>query len=60
MPRRNNILEDEEFNLVNNDLTAEDLAIIAAGLQVLGDLFAFYSLLKEREDTEKKGKKKKS
>lgn len=59
MPRRNIILE-EEVNLVNNDLTSEDLAIIAAGLQVLGDLFAFYSLLKEREETEKKGKKNKA
>lgn len=51
LPKRNIILEEEE---ANNELSADDLAIIAAGLTVLGDLFSFYSLIKEREETEKK------
>ncbi|MDQ0086969.1 hypothetical protein J2T12_000363 [Paenibacillus anaericanus] len=57
MPKRNIILEEEE---ANNELSADDLAIIAAGLTVLGDLFSFYSLIKEREETEKKLNKNKS
>ncbi|MEK4509841.1 MULTISPECIES: hypothetical protein [Paenibacillus] len=58
MPKRNIILEEEEE--ANNELSADDLAIIAAGLTVLGDLFSFYSLIKEREETEKKLNKNKS
>lgn len=58
LPKRNIILEEEEE--ANNELSADDLAIIAAGLTVLGDLFSFYSLIKEREETEKKLNKNKS
>jgi cell division protein ZapA (FtsZ GTPase activity inhibitor) len=43
---------DIELNEVKTELSADDLAIIAAGLNVISDLFAFYSLIKEREETE--------
>ncbi|WP_379131779.1 hypothetical protein [Paenibacillus sp. sgz500958] len=37
------------------ELSAEDYAIIAAGLTALGDLFAFLSLVKAREVTKTTG-----
>lgn len=37
------------------ELTAEDYAIIAAGLTALGDFFAFMSLLKAKEVTKETG-----
>ncbi|MBT2293503.1 hypothetical protein J7E73_31320 [Paenibacillus albidus] len=47
-PNQSNTLEIEE-------LSAEDLAIIASGLTVLGDFFAFLSLIKAREVTKETG-----
>lgn len=37
-------------NLVATEITSDDLAIIGAGLTVLGDLFALLSLIKIREE----------
>ncbi|WP_199925719.1 hypothetical protein [Paenibacillus bouchesdurhonensis] len=34
------------------DLTADDLALIASGLNVLSNLFTIWSLLKVREEAE--------
>ncbi len=46
-------------NLINSEITSDDLAIIGAGLAVLGDLFAFLSLIKvqqeEKEIEDEKG-----
>jgi hypothetical protein len=39
----------------NQELSAEDYAIIAAGLTALGDFFAFLSLIKAREATKETG-----
>jgi hypothetical protein len=38
-----------------NELSAEDYAIIGAGLTALGDFFAFLSLVKAREITKETG-----
>ncbi|MNC30444.1 hypothetical protein D3C75_787280 [compost metagenome] len=37
-------------SLIGAEVTSDDLAIIGAGLTVLGDLFAFLSLVKVREE----------
>lgn len=37
-------------NLIASEITSDDLAIIGAGLAVLGDLFAFLSLLKIKQE----------
>ncbi|GGF92298.1 hypothetical protein GCM10010912_41560 [Paenibacillus albidus] len=47
-PNQSNTLEIEE-------LSAEDLAIIASGLAALGEFFAFLSLIKAREVTRETG-----
>lgn|GEM_PF-2726680 len=44
--------------ITNSEVTADDLALIGAGLTVLGDLFAFLSLVKVRQETEDEGKEK--
>ncbi|BCG60146.1 MULTISPECIES: hypothetical protein [Paenibacillus] len=49
--KKNSPLEDE--------LSAEDYAIIAAALVALGDFFAFLSLVKAKETTEAETNKKK-
>ncbi|MNP01028.1 hypothetical protein D3C76_928300 [compost metagenome] len=40
-------------SLIGEEITSDDLAIIGAGLTVLGDLFAFLSLVKVREEETK-------
>nr|WP_018750440.1 hypothetical protein [Paenibacillus sanguinis] len=40
----------------DNDISSDDLAIIGAGFNVLGDLFELLSLLKLKEETTKSGK----
>ncbi|WP_151734273.1 hypothetical protein [Paenibacillus tengchongensis] len=39
----------------SEELSAEDLAILAAGFNVLGDLFDFLALVKAREATKSTG-----
>ncbi|WP_410769734.1 hypothetical protein [Fontibacillus sp. BL9] len=36
--------------IVSTELSSDDLAIIGAGLAVLGDLFAFLSLIKVQQE----------
>lgn len=56
MPKRKKALNKSNNSNGNNnnlgatELTSDDLAIIGAGLAVLGDLFAFLSLIKIREE----------
>ncbi|WP_334075911.1 MULTISPECIES: hypothetical protein [Paenibacillus] len=44
--------------ITNSEITADDLALIGAGLTVLGDLFAFLSLVKVRQENEDEGTEK--
>ncbi|MBU8713905.1 MULTISPECIES: hypothetical protein [Brevibacillus] len=39
----------------NNGFSAEDLALMAAVVVLLGDFLAFLSILKERQEKEDKG-----
>ncbi|MBU5673955.1 hypothetical protein [Paenibacillus brevis] len=39
--------------IVLSDLSADDLAIIAAGLSTLGEFFSFLSLIKLQQEAEK-------
>ncbi|MDQ0192483.1 hypothetical protein [Paenibacillus wynnii] len=50
MANKNNGNEEKQ-----EELSAEDYAIIAAGLTALGDFFAFLSLIKAKEITKETG-----
>lgn len=56
LPKKKRAFNKSNNNNGNNnnhgatELTSDDLAIIGAGLAVLGDLFAFLSLIKVKEE----------
>jgi len=51
----NNYKKNNGSSLESQELSAEDYAIIAAGLSALGEVFAFISLVKAKEILEETG-----
>ncbi|GIP55283.1 MULTISPECIES: hypothetical protein [Paenibacillus] len=47
---RNKNRGNSSSNIISDEITSDDLAIIGAGLAVLGDLFAFLSLIKVQQE----------
>lgn len=44
-----NLIGDSADSIISEEMSAEDYAIIAAGLTALGEIFAFLSLVKAKQ-----------